>query len=218
MSGLIAYFGGSFDPVHRGHLVTALELVAALKLQRLYFLPAALSPLKNTSLTSPHRIAMLQLAIQDQPQLALDRRELDRPPPSYTIDTLKALRSEHGARQPLAFIMGMDSFLSLPQWRDWRQLTDFAHLLVVTRPGYHAEFSADLQEWTNNHRCNDRQLLEYQANGLICFVETSPCAISSSAIRASLASGTPAKSILPPAVADYIYTHHLYGATATNES
>jgi nicotinate-nucleotide adenylyltransferase len=218
MSSLIAYFGGSFDPVHLGHLATANELVETLALQRLWFLPAALSPLKNESLPGHHRVAMLQLAIQAYPQLAVDSRELDRPPPSYTVDTLKTLRAEHGDQQPLAFIMGMDSFLSLPHWHDWRQLTDFAHLIVVTRPSYQPDFGPELQEWTNNHRCNDRQLLECQVNGLIYFVATRPHAISSSAIRAGLASGKTPNPMLPPAVTDYIYSHHLYGVTATNES
>lgn len=218
MPALIAYFGGSFDPVHLGHLATANELVASLHLQKLYFLPASLSPLKSQSLASHHRIAMLQLATQDCPQLAIDSCELDRPPPSYTIDTLKALRAVHGKAQPLAFIMGMDSFLALPHWHLWQQLTDYAHLIVVTRPGYSPEFSPELQEWTNKRRCNELQMLQYKVEGLIYFVATQPHAVSSSEIRAALAHDKTANLMLPPAVADYINHHHLYGVTASNES
>ena len=218
MAHLIAYFGGSFDPIHWGHLATANELVKHFSLQKLYFLPAYLSPLKRQSLASHHRVAMLQLAIAGSPQLAIDDRELQRPPPSYTIDTLKALRQEHGERQPLAFIMGMDSFLTLPQWQQWQQLTDYAHLIIVTRPGYTPDFCRELQEWTNKHRCNRRQMLQCEVKGYLYFVTTSPYAISSSAIRAQLAHDKTAHPMLPPAVADYIYHHHLYGVTASNES
>jgi nicotinate-nucleotide adenylyltransferase len=140
MGQLIAYFGGSFDPIHYGHLATAAELVKTLSLKKLVFLPAALSPLKTQSLASRHRIAMIQLAIQDNAQFELDEQELHRPQPSYTIDTLRSLRTTVGATQPLAFILGMDSFLSLQQWRDWQQLTDFAHLIIVSRPNYAPTF------------------------------------------------------------------------------
>lgn len=215
---LIAYFGGSFDPVHLGHLATANELVDSLNLQKLYFLPACLSPLKSQSLASHHRVAMLQLALQDYPPLAVDSRELDRPPPSYTIDTLKELRQLHGPTQPLAFIMGMDSFLALPHWHQWQHLTDYAHLIVVTRPGYMPDFAPELQEWTNKHRCNELQMLQYKVGGCIHFVTTRPYAISSSEIRARLPDDKTAILMLPPAVADYIYHHHLYGVTASNES
>ena len=218
MSKLIAYFGGSFDPIHQGHLAAARELVDVFALATLVFLPAALSPLKQQSLASLHRVAMLKLAIQDDSVFAIDEQELHRPQPSYTIDTLRTLRTQYGVQQPLAFIMGMDSFLSLPKWRDWQQLTDFSHLVVVSRPDFDAQFSTELQAWLNNRRCNDRLLLEYQPHGLVYFVATQPYAVSSTDIRARLALGQNTSATLPARVAAYIQLHHLYGATATNES
>jgi len=218
MTKLIAYFGGSFDPIHVGHLATAHELVDIFSLAKLVFLPAALSPLKHHSLASQHRVAMLKLAIADNRVFAIDEQELHRPQPSYTIDTLRTLRTQFGAQQSLAFILGMDSFLSLPKWRDWQQLTDFAHLIVVTRPDYDAQFGTELQAWVNNRRCNDRLLLEYQPHGLVYFVTTAPHTVSSTDIRARFALGQTIHPLLPPIVAAYIYQHHLYGATATNES
>ncbi|MDO8418134.1 MAG: nicotinate-nucleotide adenylyltransferase [Agitococcus sp.] len=218
MSKLIAYFGGSFDPIHQGHLATARELVDVFALAKLVFLPTALSPLKQQSLASLHRVAMLKLAIQDDSVFAIDEQELHRPQPSYTIDTLRCLRTQYGTQQSLALIMGMDSFLSLPKWRDWQQLTDFAHLIVVSRPDYDAQFRTELQAWLNNRRCNDRLLLEYQTHGLVYFVATQPHAVSSTDIRARLALGQNTSATLPPRVAAYIQLHHLYGATATNES
>ena len=218
MSKLIAYFGGSFDPIHSGHLATARELVDIFALAKLVFLPAALSPLKQQSLASQHRVAMLKLAIEDDRIFAIDEQELHRPQPSYTIDTLRTLRTQYSAQQSLAFIIGMDSFLSLPKWRDWQQLTDFAHLIVVSRPDFDAQFSTELQAWLNNRRCNDRLLLEYQPHGLVYFVATQPYAVSSTDIRARLALGQNTSATLPARVAAYIQLHHLYGATATNES
>lgn len=218
MSKLIAYFGGSFDPIHQGHLATARELVDVFGLAKLVFLPAALSPLKQQSLASQHRVAMLKLAIEDDHIFAIDEQELHRPQPSYTIDTLRSLRTQYGTQQPLAFIMGMDSFLSLPKWRDWQQLTDFAHLIVVSRPDYDVQLPTELQAWLNNRRCNDRLLLEYQPHGLVYFVATQPHAVSSTEIRARLALGQNTSATLPACVAAYIQLHHLYGATATNES
>ena len=218
MSKLIAYFGGSFDPIHQGHLAAARELVDVFALATLVFLPAALSPLKQQSLAIQHRVAMLKLAIEDDRIFAIDEQELHRPQPSYTIDTLRTLRTQYGVQQPLAFIMGMDSFLSLPKWRDWQQLTDFSHLVVVSRPDFDAQFSTELQAWLNNRRCNDRLLLEYQTHGLVYFVATQPHAVSSTDIRARLALGQNTSATLPARVAAYIQLHHLYGATATNES
>lgn len=218
MTQLIAYFGGSFDPIHQGHLATADYLTTQLALKKLYFLPAYLSPLKSYSLDSTHRVAMLNLAIGNTPKFAIDTQELLRPPPSYTINTLQALRLAYGTQQPLAFIMGMDSFINLPQWQNWQQLTDFAHLVVVSRPSYSPIFSTELQQWLNNRRCNEPQMLEYGASGLIYFVETPPYHISSTQLRAAIASGQTSKQTLPQSVIDYIYQHHLYGATATNES
>ena len=218
MAALIAYFGGSFDPVHQGHLATATELLTTLSLAKLFFLPAALSPLKTQSLASQHRIAMLTLAIQDASSFFLDERECQRPHPSYTIETLHSLRAEYGTAQPLAFIMGMDSFIHLPKWRNWQQLTDFAHLIIVSRPNYDPDLSTELQEWLNNRRCNDRQLLECHPHGFVYFVTTHPHAVSSTDIRARIALGQNTHASLPPLVAAYIQQHHLYGATATNES
>lgn len=218
MAHLIAYFGGSFDPVHQGHLATAKFLVDYFQLDKLIFLPAYLSPLKSQSLAAHHRAAMLKLAIAGEDTFAVDEQELLKPSPSYTINTLKNLRQHHVSAQPLAFVMGMDSFLSLPKWYLWQQLTDFAHLIVVNRPNYAPIFSTELQQWLNKHRCNDRQLLEYQSAGLVYFVDSPLYAISSTEIRMALQQGQTTHQYLTPAVADYIYHHHLYGATASNES
>jgi len=219
MSRLIAYFGGSFDPVHQGHLATAQFLVNHFQLNKLIFLPAYLSPLKSQSLPAHHRVAMLKLAIQGHENIfAIDERELTQTTPSYTINTLKSLRHDYGNEVSLAFIMGMDSFLNLSKWYLWQELSNFAHIIVVNRPNYYPIFSTELQEWLNKRRCNDRQMLEYQPAGLVYFVDSPLYAISSTDVRMALATGQDTTQQLTPTVANYIYHHHLYGATATNES
>ena len=219
MSRLIAYFGGSFDPVHQGHLATAQFLANHFQLNKLIFLPAYLSPLKSQSLPAHHRVAMLKLAIQDHENIfAIDGRELTQTTPSYTINTLKSLRHDYGNEVSLAFIMGMDSFLNLSKWYLWQELSNFAHIIVVNRPNYYPIFSTELQEWLNKRRCNDRQMLEYQPAGLVYFVDSPLYAISSTDVRMALATGQDTTQQLTPTVANYIYHHHLYGATATNES
>ncbi|MDF2446373.1 MAG: nicotinate (nicotinamide) nucleotide adenylyltransferase [Moraxellaceae bacterium] len=132
---MIGLFGGSFDPVHLGHVATAEELRARFGFREIRFLPAARSPLKDSVTADVHRVAMLERALAGHPGLVLDRSELDRPPPSYTIDTLHQMRASLGPEEPLVFILGLDSCLELPRWREWQSLTDFAHLLVVSRPG-----------------------------------------------------------------------------------
>ena len=218
MAHLIAYFGGSFDPVHQGHLATAKFLVDYFQLDKLVFLPAYLSPLKSQSLAAHHRVAMLKLAINGEHSFAIDEQEILQPSKSYTINTLKNLRQVYGSTQPLAFVMGMDSFLSLPKWHLWQELTHYSHIIVVNRPSYSPVFSSELQQWLNKHRCNQRQMLEYQAAGLVYFVDSPLYAISSTDIRKALQQGQAINQYLIPAVANYIYYHHLYGATATNES
>ena len=214
----VALFGGSFDPVHNGHIGTAIELADRLQLDRLFLLPAGQSPLKPPGAPAIHRMAMLQLAVGSDSRLAVDGRELIRPYPSYTIDTLRDFRQQTGHHTPILFILGMDSFLSLERWHHWQSLTDFAHLLVVTRPGHVARLQTGLAEWLNGHRCEDPHLLEYSASGQVAFIETRPHDVSSSAIRKALAAGiTPESLPLPAAVARYIRQHQLYGATSTHE-
>jgi nicotinate-nucleotide adenylyltransferase len=217
-SSLIGLYGGSFDPVHRGHVATAEELAARLPFAEIRLLPAARSPLKPGSTASPHRLAMLQLALEGKQGLTIDDRELHRPPPSYTVDTLREIRAELGTGQPLAFIMGADSFAGLMQWKDWQALTDYAHLLVVSRPGSSLQLAPALENWLEKHRIAPGESLESRPRGKVLMVETRPHAIASREIRAALQHRGPdgqheprdTSGWLNPAVRDYIDRHHLY--------
>ena len=214
VKSLIGLYGGSFDPVHNGHVATAAELLARLPFREIRLLPAARSPLKGRGLADHHRVAMLQLALRPYAGLSVDDRELHRPPPSFTIDTLHEVRREMGRATPLAFIMGMDSFLTLPQWKDWQQLTDCAHLIVINRPDHRAVFTPDLANWLKKHRITDAEPLESRPFGGVLLVETASHDIASRVIRAAIRSGQSTSGWLDPTVRDYIDTHRLYTGAA----
>lgn len=210
MTGLIGLYGGSFDPVHRGHLETADELLQELPFREIRFLPAARSPLKAGATANLHRSNMLKLALQGKQALTLDGRELHRPPPSYTIDTLRELRAELGPQQPLAFIMGLDSLLELPRWKDWQQLTDHAHLVVASRPGFSADFCPELADWLKNVLTREPTLLQSRPLGGVLLLETRPWPVASRDLRVAISRGEDVARWLDPAVWDYIQEHHLY--------
>lgn len=211
----IGLFGGSFDPVHLGHIALAETLLTRFPLQEIRLLPAARSPLKQQVTANHHRIAMLNLAIRGKQGLTIDACELQRPAPSYTIDTLRTLRTELGMQQPLVFILGRDSFAELDRWKDWQQLTDYAHLLVVSRPDSPATLPDSMQPWLATRLRHTSDALTETPHGGIWQVETPPYAIASRDIRAALQAGKDTRHWLHPAVADYIAHHHLYtGATS----
>ncbi len=209
-STALGLYGGSFDPVHRGHLETALEVQQRLSLAELRFLPAARSPLKTSSSAHQHRLAMLDIALAPYPSLQVDARELQRPPPSYTIDSLSAIRAEQGPQRPLIFILGVDSLLALPRWRRWQELTGLAHLLVVSRPGFQADFSPELAHWLKTVRTDEAALLQSRPFGHLLFLETQPWPLASRDIRAAIGQGRDVSPLLPPGVWDYIQEHGLY--------
>lgn len=211
---LIGLYGGSFDPVHLGHVTLAESLRARFAFREIRFLPAACSPLKSEATADAHRLAMLKLALEGKQGLTIDDRELHRPPPSYTIDTLREIRHELGPGQPLVFILGQDSFAELPRWKDWRQLTDLAHLLVVNRPGSPSGLPEALRDWlASRWRAADAPLAD-SPHGGVWQVETPPHDMASRTIRAAIRAGKDTSRWLNPAVADYIAQHHLYAGDA----
>jgi len=214
---LTGVFGGSFDPVHLGHVATAEELYRRFPFREIRLLPAARSPLKAATSANTDRLALLQLVLAGKQGLTVDDSELRRPAPSYSIDTLRAQRAELGPEPSLVFILGMDSFLELPRWKDWQHLTDYAHLLVVSRPGSPPVFSPPLAAWLEKHRITDAQSLESRPLGGVLLVETEPHAVASRDIRAAIVSGQDTSHWLNPAVRDYIEQHRLYSGDADPE-
>jgi nicotinate-nucleotide adenylyltransferase len=215
-SAALGLLGGTFDPVHCGHLELAREARAALGLEAVRLVPAGDPPHRAAPIASAsHRLAMLELAIADYQGLEVDAREIHRAGPSYTVLTLEELRNEAPAR-PLALILGADAFRGLPTWHRWREIFDLAHLVVVARPG--APLAAALApslaaEWRNRLNADPRALSQ-SVSGAIVTQPITPHDISASAIRAQLARGAPGidavRGLLPAAVLAYIRRNQLY--------
>ena len=212
----LGILGGTFDPVHNGHLELARELRAALPLSGVRFVPAGAPPHRAAPIASAaDRLAMIELAIAGHPGLAMDAREIARPGPSYTVQTLEELRREDPAR-PLVLIVGADAFLGLPAWHRWHELFALAHLVVVARPGVDldpARLPALLPEW-QRRRTGDPQALVATPAGAILTHPVTAHDISATALRALLACGPAgydaARGLLPAAVLAYIERNQLY--------
>ncbi len=205
----LAVLGGSFDPVHRGHLALASDLLQRLPLQELRLLPAACSPLKSTTTPFIHRLRMLELACAGQEGLRVDGREGERPPPSYSIDTLRELRQEHAG--PLIFILGADVLPELQHWKDVEGLLDVAHLLIISRPDEQARsLDPAIAAWLQRQRQTVQQLGGCRQGG-VAWLDTPCLPFASRHLRQALARGDrQAMDGLMPAVATYILEHQLY--------
>ncbi|MGY0504079.1 nicotinate-nucleotide adenylyltransferase [Luteimonas sp. e5] len=210
-------YGGSFDPLHNGHLAVARCARDRLKAQ-VWLMPAADPPHKGpTRADAMQRLAMLELAVAAEPGLAVDARELRRDGPSWTIDSLLELRRELGTRTPLALLLGADSFLGLPGWRRWRELVELAHLVIVGRPGSDIEparLPPELAAATAGRWTAQADHLHATPGGRLLQLEMPLRRESSSELRRRIASRDDWQAWTPPAVADYIRRHALYGAAA----
>ena len=214
----VGLLGGTFDPVHYGHLRTADALQRGLDVADMRLVPAGDPPHRGAPhANAAHRVAMLELARAEFPRLAIDTREIGRHGKSYTVMTLESLRAEAPAR-PLLWIVGADAFLGLPAWHRWDELFDLAHIVVVNRPGAldGAMPSALAAQW-RARATNDREALRAAPSGAIYTVDPTPQPISATAIRAELARGpdgiAAVRGLLPAGVLSYIARNRLYGAS-----
>jgi nicotinate-nucleotide adenylyltransferase len=210
---MIGVYGGTFDPVHHGHLRTALEVKEAVGLDEVRFVPSRIPPHRGTPGAAPERrLALLRAALDEaEPGFRLDTRELDRPGPSYTVDTLASIRAEIGS-QPLCLIVGLDAFLGLHRWHRWRELPGLAHILVMRRPGSAPAFADELTALLAARATPDARALRTQPQGAVHFVEVSQLDISATRIRAALAAGLSARYLLPDPVLRTILSLGLYGS------
>jgi nicotinate-nucleotide adenylyltransferase len=208
---LVGIFGGTFNPVHYGHLRSALELVERLGLEQLRLVPSARPPHRAVpECSAEHRAAMVALAVEGEPRLTCDVRELQRPGESYTIDSLMELRSELGAETGLCMVLGCDAVLGISQWHRWQELLDWAHIVVIARPGWRLPDTGEVAQWLNENRVDDPCRLRQLPSGCITIEELRPLAISSTEIRSLLAAGHSARYLLPQSVLDYIHINTLY--------
>lgn len=210
----VAVLGGSFDPVHNGHVALAGYFVKLLAPDQLRIIPAG-NPWQKGALraSAVHRVAMVRQAFAAQPvPVVIDEQEIRRTTPTYTIDTLRSLRAECGDRTSIAFLLGADQLQHLDTWRDWRQLFDHAHLCVASRPGFGigpdhmpAEVAREF-----SRRAGTPEHIRGTPHGLTCFAASLAIDISATEIRSALADGRQPDSLIPPKVLDYIKLHDLY--------
>lgn len=197
----LAIFGGTFDPVHLGHLSVAWEASELLDAD-VHLLPASVPPHRPPPIASAQqRVAMLRAALQGQSRLALDTRELEREGPSYTIDTLLELRAELGER-PLVLLIGADAFAGLPGWHRWHELFDLAHIGVLSRPGVEVVLPDELQREIANRRVDGAVACRHASAGKLIQLEVTPLEISATRIRELLASGREPRYLLPAGLFD----------------
>ena len=222
---MIAILGGTFNPIHNGHLHLAKQLQAKLNFESIRFMPAAIPALKDVpSVTGAQRAEMVDIAISEYPDFSLDTRELSRSGTSYTIDTLTLLREELGKEVSLCWLMGSDAFAHLNAWHRWQELLNYAHLVVVKRPNSDdlSDLNTDIQMLRNQHETNSVEALRQEPCGRILLQEIDALDISSSAIREKLSKLDDGKlddgkledvsKLMPHEVFHYIQQHHLYQA------
>jgi nicotinate-nucleotide adenylyltransferase len=197
----VAVFGGTFDPVHHGHLVAAEEVRHALALDEVLFVPAAVPPHKlgDSMAQARHRVAMLELALAGNPHFALSRVDLDRPGPHFTVDMLALVAEALGVDTELYFLMGADSLRDLPTWRDPAGILRQARLVVVERPGYLPDLTA-------------LSALLPELPERLTLVPIPAMGIASSDIERRVGEGRPIRYQVPAAVEAYIYANGLYGS------
>ncbi|GAB4167644.1 MAG: nicotinate-nucleotide adenylyltransferase [Wenzhouxiangellaceae bacterium] len=206
----IAIFGGTFDPVHYGHLRAASEAAEQLGVTDFRLLPAGQPPHRSGTWAEPwHRLAMLELALAPHADLSVDEREIRRQGPSFMVDTLAELRREAGD-VPVLLCLGQDAANDLDRWHRWRELLAHAHLVVMTRPDARPEYRAELGDFIAARTVSDPQALLTRPAGGVCSINVTRLAISSTDIRAQLAAGRNPRFLLPSTVLAYIHKHGLY--------
>nr|WP_038616209.1 nicotinate-nucleotide adenylyltransferase [Pseudomonas alkylphenolica] len=208
----IGVLGGTFDPVHIGHLRSALEVAEVLALDELRLMPNARPPHRGTpQVSAQDRLEMVRCAVEGVPTLSVDARELARDTPSYTIETLELMRAELAASDQLFLLLGWDAFCGLPSWHRWEELLQHCHILVLQRPDADVEPPDALRNLLAARSVSDPQALAGPA-GQIAFVWQTPLAVSATQIRQLLASGKSVRFLVPDAVLAYIDAHNLYRA------
>ncbi|MCX5723954.1 MAG: nicotinate-nucleotide adenylyltransferase [Nitrospirae bacterium] len=216
----LGLLGGSFNPIHHGHLAIARQTREALGLDRILFIPTSQPPHKRNGSLAPaqDRYEMVRLAIASDHTLGISDVEISRPGKSYTIDTVRLLQQEYGAQTQLFFLIGLDAFLEFPSWRDPQALLELCQFVVLSRPGQSFRSLSTVRllppiPFPSLADLDAGRISRIEAplgkQGLIC-LKLPPCPISASDIRTRIRQGLPLANLLPPSVESYILQHHLY--------
>jgi nicotinate-nucleotide adenylyltransferase len=206
----IGIFGGSFDPIHFGHLRPALEILNAVSLDAIHFIPSGRPPHRPAPVASAGwRLQMLRAALAGEPRFVVDEREIQRNAPSYSVDTLAGLRSELPG-DTLVLLVGMDAFLGFPSWHHWRRIFDYAHVIVAHRPAWQLQSDGELADVFRARRAMSAQELWSSAAGRILLQPVTQLEISSTRLRASIAAGGDPRYLVPETVRTLIFDSHCY--------
>ncbi len=211
----IGLLGGTFDPVHKGHMALAEGVAGKLSLDTLLFVPAALNPLKREQHATPfeQRVAMLNLAVQSRDDFFVSTIEGHRPPPSFTIDTIREFRQVLGPVPELFLIIGSDAFSEIDRWKEGRTILEYAHLVVVPRPPFHFQEVVDIVPAVFPHFAYDIIMsawVEENTSGAIYVLDLPPLEISSTQIRATAGDPEAVKDSVDQEVVKYILDRDLY--------
>ncbi|MDX1492020.1 MAG: nicotinate-nucleotide adenylyltransferase [Pseudohongiellaceae bacterium] len=207
----IGIMGGMFDPVHKGHLAIALEALESLNLEHVRLVPCHIPNHRQGAFAdTAQRLAMLELLVKEYPGLIVDDREAARDSVSYTVETLSLIREESPDR-PLVFVLGWDSFCSLPSWHRWRELFDLAHLAVMSRGGDTSSLPQELQKELQHRQVPSAREIRWESSGQCIMLDSVCVNISSTQVRESLELGENIDELVPSVVAQYIHRSGIYG-------
>lgn len=206
---MIAIIGGTFDPIHAGHLRPALDIAEKLSLEEVRFVPSATPPHRwQPEASAEHRMNMVRLAIAGVKPFIVDDREYHREGASYTIDTVQSIRSEIGADTPFSMILGLDAFNSLTHWKDWKDIVETCHIIIAARLGYDIDKTLD-DDLVNRVTKNMNDLHEHAA-GKVYYCNVTQLDISATLIREKIKENKACDYLTPAKVCDYIEAHKLY--------
>lgn len=213
---MIGVYGGTFDPIHFGHLRSALDIAERLSLSRVLMIPSATPPHRKTpQVAISHRWQMLSLALAEDDVLRADDREIKREGASYTYDTLAQIRNEVGDT-PLCLIQGSDVFSHLDTWYRWQELLDLAHIVIMRRAGHDVQWSEAVSRRYRSAYRQDCECLSAHAAGSICEVEVTSLHISATDIRQRLLENKSLRYLVPANVCSYIEKNQLYQALSAS--
>lgn len=207
---LLGVFGGTFDPIHCGHLHIVKSCDHALHFRQVLFIPNKTPPHRVQPAASPkHRLAMVKAAIADEENFKISTLELEENGPSFAIQTLRKLSAEH-PKDALCFILGTDAFATFQQWYGHEKILDYCHLIIVNRPNFDFSHKPWCEKFIKQHQTHNAADLHQQRHGLIYLQQITPTPTSATEARARLATGLRQHIDLPDAVKAYIQTHELY--------